>query len=138
MTLHSVFQSKREVVAEVIETEFVVGTVSDIATVGGALLFGALRVANDTDRQTEKTIDRPHPLGVTLREIFVDGDDVYALSGQRIQVGRQSRHQSLAFTGAHLGDAPSMQRHATDQLHIEVPHAEHASGGLADDGKGFR
>jgi len=60
---------------------------------------------------------------------------VYALSGQRIQVGRQGRHQSFAFTGTHLGDTPAMQRHTTDQLHVEVPHAEHASGRLADDGK---
>ena len=30
-----------------------------------------------------------------------------------------------------------MQDDAADQLHVEVPHVQHAAAGLADDGEGF-
>ena len=30
-----------------------------------------------------------------------------------------------------------VQHHAADQLHVEMPHVEHAAAGLADDGKGL-
>ena len=62
---------------------------------------------------------------------------MHTLGWQRIEVGRQGCHQGFAFTGAHLSDAPAVQRHATDQLHVEVPHAEHATRCLADDRKRF-
>ncbi len=47
-----------------------------------------------------------------------------ALAAQRIQIGRQRRHQGLAFTGAHFGNIAVVQHHAADQLHVEWPHAE--------------
>jgi len=63
---------------------------------------------------------------------------VHALAGQCIEVHRQGRHQRLAFTGAHLGDFAFVQRHAADQLDIEVTHAHHPLAGLAADGEGLR
>ena len=47
--LHAVFEPEREVVAQVVEAEFVVGAVGDVAGVRGALLGGALRVLDDAD-----------------------------------------------------------------------------------------
>ena len=38
LALHAVFEAEREVVAQVVEAEFVVGAVGDVAGVGGALL----------------------------------------------------------------------------------------------------
>ena len=57
------------------------------------------------------------------------------LPDERVQVGRQRRDQRLAFAGLHLGDAAAVQHHAADELDVEVPHAEHAAPGLADEGE---
>ena len=88
------------------------------------------------DREAEELVDAPHPLGVALGEVVVDGDDVHALAGERIEVDRQRGDQRLAFAGLHLGDLALVQHHAADQLHVEMPLAERALGGLADGGEG--
>ena len=60
-----------------------------------------------------------------------------ALAFERVQVGGERRDQRLAFAGLHLGDAAAVQHHAADELHVEVPHVQHAPAGLADDGERF-
>jgi hypothetical protein len=62
---------------------------------------------------------------------------VHALAGQRVQVDRQRGHQRLALAGAHLGDLALVQRHAADQLHVEVAHLQRALAGLAHHGEGL-
>jgi hypothetical protein len=42
----------------------------------------------DTDRQTEKAMQPPHPFRVAVGQVVVDRHDMHALAGQRIQVGR--------------------------------------------------
>ena len=77
-----------------------------------------------------------HPLGVALGEVVVDGDDVHAAAGQRIEIDRQRRDQRLALAGLHLGDAAFVQDHAADQLHVEVPLTDRPLGRLAYGGEG--
>jgi hypothetical protein len=84
----------------------------------------------------EERVDPSHPLGVAPGEIVVDGDDVDALAGQRIEIDRKRGDQRLAFAGLHLGDIAFVQHHAADQLHIEMPLAERALGRLAHGGEG--
>ena len=84
-----------------------------------------------------KRVDGPHPVRVALRQVFVDGDDVHAFAGERVEVRAERRHQRLAFAGAHLGDAAFVQRETADELHVEVAHLERAARGFADDRKGF-
>ncbi len=136
--LSAVGKPEREVVAQVVETEFVVGAVRDVARVGGALLVGSLAALDHADRQAEEAIDRAHPVRVALGQVFVDRDDVHALGGQRVQIGRQRCDQRLAFAGAHLGDLALVQHHAADQLHVEVTHAERAARRLAHRGERVR
>src|SRR6059058_4425534 len=52
-------------------------------------------------------------------------------SPQRVEIGRERRHQRLALAGAHLGDHPLVQHDAADQLHIEVAHLQRAPRRLA-------
>ncbi len=68
--------------------------------------------------------------------VVVDGDDVDALTGQRVEVDRQRRDQRLAFAGLHLGDIALVQHHAADQLHVEMALAERAFGRLAHGSEG--
>ena len=83
----------------------------------------------------EEAVEAAHPLRVAAGQVVVDGDDVDALAFERVQVGGQRGDERLAFAGLHLGDLAAVQHHAADQLHVEVPHVEHAPAGLADHGE---
>ena len=88
-------------------------------------------VHDHADGEPEEAVDLPHPLGVALGEVVVDGHDMHALAGERVEIDRERRDQRLAFAGLHLGDAAFVQDHAADQLHVEMALAERALGGLA-------
>ena len=92
----------------------------------------------------ERLVDRAHPFGVAAGQVVVDGHHVNALAprlasgasgpgcdGQRVQHHRQRRRQRLALAGLHLGDLALVQRHAADQLDVEVAHPHRALAGLA-------
>ena len=86
--------------------------------------------------QAEEAVDLAHPFGVALGEVVVDGHDVHAAAGQRVEVDGERRDQRLAFAGLHLGDLALVQDHAADELHVEVALAERALGRLAHGGEG--
>ena len=129
--LHHRLELELHVVAEVVEPEFVVGAVRDVGTVGDLpLLIGEL-VLDDPDAHPEEAVQPSHPLRVAARQVIVDSDDVDAFAFERVQVCRQRRDQRLAFAGLHLGDLAGVQHHAADQLHVEVPHVQHALASFA-------
>ena len=106
--------------------------------VGGALFFEVGDVRHDeSDREAQEPVDLAHPLGVAARQVVVDGDDVDASSLEGVQVDRQSRDESLSFTGLHLGDPAEMERHPAHQLDVEVPLADRALRGLAHHREGL-
>ena len=125
------------VVAQVVEAELVVGAVGDVGLVGG-LLLGVVHLRHDDAHgEAQEAVDPPHPFRVAAGEVVVHRDDVHALAGERVEVGRQRGDERLALAGAHLGDLALVQRQAADELHVEVAHAEHALRGLADDREGL-
>ena len=103
------------------------------ARVGDLALLVVQLVLDDADRHAEEPVEPAHPLGVAAGQVVVDGDDVDALAVERVQVGGQRGDERLAFAGLHLGDPAAVQDDAADQLHVEVPHVQHAAAGLADD-----
>ena len=92
---------------------------------------------DDADGHAEEAVDPAHPLRVAAGEVVVDGDDVDALAVEGVEVGGQRGDQRLAFAGLHLGDLAAVEDDAADELHVEVPHVQHAASGLADDGEGL-
>ena len=92
-------------------------------------------VHDHADRQPEEFVDLPHPLGVAFGEIVVDGDDMNAAAGQRVEIDRERGDQRLAFAGLHLGDPALVQHHAADELDVEMALAERALAGLAHGGE---
>ncbi len=92
---------------------------------------------DDANGQPEELVDLAHPLRIALGQIVIDRDDVDAVTGERVQVARQSRHQRLSFAGAHLGDLALMQDHAADHLHVEVTHFDGTPARLADNREGL-
>ena len=123
--LHHALLADHHVVAQVVEAEFVVGTVNDVAGVIGTPLLRRYRVYDEAHGITEKCVKLSHPLRVSLGQIVVDGDDVHALTGERVETHRQRGDQRFTFARLHLGDAPLMEYDAADDLYIEVPHTEH-------------
>ena len=104
----------------------------------GDLAFLVVQVVlDDADRHPEEAVDAAHPLRVAARQVVVDRDDVDALAFERVEVRRQRRDERLAFAGLHLGDLAAVEDDAADELHVEVPHVQHAAAGFPHDGEGF-
>ena len=133
--LHHVLEPVLHVVAQIVEAELVVGAVGDVALVFLLALLVVEAVDDDADRQPEEFVDLAHPFGVALGQVIVDGDDVDAAAGERVEIDRQRRDQRLAFAGLHLGNLAVVQHHAADHLHVEMALAERALGGLAHGGE---
>ena len=121
----------------VIKTELVVGTVGDIGLVRLALVVVVHGAQHHTDAEAEKIINLPHPFGIALGEVIIDGHDVHALAADGVEVGRQGCDQGLTFTGTHFGDLVIMQNHAADQLHVIMTHAQRAYRRLSTNRKCF-
>ena len=85
----------------------------------------------------EKTVELAHPLRVALGQVIVDGDDVHAAPAERVEINRKRRDQRFAFAGFHFSNLALVQNHATDHLHIEMAHVEHAAASFAHHGKSF-
>ncbi len=125
------------IVAQIIETELVVRTVGDIGRIGRTPFLGREPVDDHADRKPEKAVDPAHPLGVTPREVVVDGNDMDAAPGQGIEVHRQGRDQRLALAGLHLGDAAVVEHHGAHQLNVEGTQPEGAFARLLHDREGL-
>ena len=135
--LDLLLQRRGHVVAQVVEAELGVRAVGDVGRVGDLLVLVLLVVLQDAPGDPERVVDRAHPLGVAAGEVVVDGHDVDALAGERVEDHRERRRERLALAGLHLGDVAAVDRHAADQLHVEVAHAHRALAGLAHDREGL-
>ena len=126
-------QGEGHVVAQVVESELVVGPVDDVRPVRLALLDRGLSRHHDPHRHAEEPVDLAHPVGVAPREVVVDGDDVDAVPAEGVEAGGERRHEGLPLPGPHLRDAPLVEHQAADELHVEVAHLERAPSRLAHD-----
>ena len=64
----------------------------------------------------------PHPRSVASGEVVVHRDKLHVLSGERIQVERQSGNKRLSLTRLHLGNLALMKHDAADELTVEGNH----------------
>ena len=135
--MHHVLEPELHVVAQVVEAELVVGAVGDVGQIGLLALHVVEVVDDAVDGEAEKAIDLAHPFGVAAGEIVVDGDDVHAIAGQRVEIDGKGRDQGLAFAGLHLGDHAAMEHDPAHQLHVEMALAQGALGGFAHGGEGL-
>ncbi len=134
--LDHILQPILHIVAQVVEAEFVVSAVGDVARVGFLALAIIHAVHDDASRKAEEVVDLTHPLGVAFGEIVVDGDNVNTEARQRVEIDRQRGDQRFAFAGFHFGDFAFVQDHAADQLHIEMALPDGALRRFAHRGEG--
>ena len=125
--LDLVVDRARQVVAQVIEAELVVGAVDDVPGIDLLAQRRSHLALDRAHRHTQQAQRRRIPRGVARGEVVVDGDDVHALVGQRVEVAGQRSDQGLALAGLHLGDPALVQDRRAQHLHIVCAHAE---GGL--------
>ncbi len=75
------------VVAQIVETELVVGAIGDVGIIG-CLALGIVEPVDDHPRgQAQKAVEPAHPFTVAARQIVVDGDDMDALVFKRVEIG---------------------------------------------------
>ena len=123
--LDLVFESHLHVVAKIIETQFVVRSVGNVASV---LLFSLFadrgHVGLDRpDRQAQRFVNRGHPVAVALDEVVVDGDHVDLQAQQDVDVTRQRCDEGFAFAGCHFRDFSFVQDSSADHLDVKMPMA---------------
>ena len=134
--LHHLRHVVFHIVAQIVEAELVIGAIGDVGGVGLPPLLIVEAVDDDADAHAEEAVDLAHPLGVAAGEVVVDGDDVNALAGERVEIGGEGGDQRLAFAGAHFRDRALVQHEAADQLHVEMALLEGALGRFAHGGEG--
>ena len=123
LTLHEVLRADSHVVAQVVEAEFVVRAEGDVREVSLAALVGIGLVLVDTvHRETVKHVERPHPFGVTLGEVVVDGDHMHAFAGEGIEKDGERSDECLTLASGHLGNLALMEHDAAKELHVVVDH----------------
>ena len=137
VALDLVLDARLHVVAQVVEAEFVVRAVDDVAAVDGVALVRRHGALDRAEGEPHVLVDRAHPVRVTARQVVVHRDQVHRLSGERVQVERQRRHQRLALARRHLGDRSLVKHNAADQLHVEGAHPKRPHRGLAHQGIGL-
>ncbi len=134
--LDHVLQPVLHVVAQIVEAVLVVGAVGDVAGIGSFTLLVVEAMDDHAGGQPEERVDFSHPGRVAAGEVVVDGDDMHALAGQRVEVDCERCNQRLAFAGLHLGNIALMQHHAADQLDVKMPLTEGTLGSFADGREG--
>ena len=133
--LRHVFQPEFHVVAQIVESQFVICRVGDICRIG-LLARIVVEVGDDhTGRQTEEAIDLPHPLRITPGKVVIDGDDMHAAACQGVQIDRHRRDEGLTLTGFHLSDLAPVKHDAANQLHIERTQANRTFCSLTNRGE---
>ena len=130
-------ETPRHVVAKIVEAQFVVGTVCDVALVGLPLAHHVLVGHDDSRCQPQIFVHRSHPGGVSGCQVLVDRDDVDPLSGKGVQVGGGDAGEGLSLAGLHLEDVSLVEHDRTHYLDIEVALAEDPPAGLACHGEGL-
>ena len=132
--LHLVFFIESHIVTQIVKAELIIGTVGDIAIIRILLLRTVLIVDHKTGGQTEEFVNTAHLLAAQPCQIFVDGNDVYTLTGKRIQIRRQGSHQGFTFTGFHLCHTSLMQKNTTEHLHVKGALTQHTVCRLTNEG----
>src|SRR5918998_2255660 len=131
LALHELLGRGGDVIAQVVEAELGVGAVGEVRAVGLLALGEPHRLLDEAYLQAQKLVDLAHPTRVAPRQVVVDGDDVDALTGERVEVDGHGRGERLALACLHLGDLALVQGDPAHHLNVEGAHPQGAPGGLA-------
>ena len=137
-SLHELLGIELHVVAQIVKTKFVIGSVGDIGVIGFLALFIGQTGNNHATGQAKEVIQLSHPSRVTLGQIVVDRNDMHALAFKGIEHNRQCGNKCLTFTGLHFGNLALVQSHGSKELHIIMSHAKDTTTCLPHQRKNLR
>ena len=129
--LDDAVEADGHVVAQVVEAELRVRPVGDVGVVGSLALCERHHVLDEGDGHAEALEDAAVPLRVALRQVVVDGDQVHAGVGERVQVEGETGDERLALARLHLRDVALVEDDAAHQLDVEHPLVGIAQARLA-------
>src|SRR5262249_28535339 len=95
-------------------------------------------VLEDADTETQPRQHTAVPLGVTLGQVVVYGNEVSPPTLEGIQVQGQRCDQRLAFACRHFRDLALMEHGGAQDLYVECPLPYEAADALPHDGERFR
>ena len=123
LALYKVLGLHGHVVAQVVETEFVVGSEGDVSIICRAAFctVGTVLV-NAVHAQAVELVEGAHPFRVALGKIVVDGHHMYAAACQCTEEYGACGHKCLSFTRCHLGNLSLCEHHAAEELYVVVNH----------------
>src|SRR5258705_2101071 len=108
-TLNAGGEIKLHVVAQIVEAEFVIGTVGYVGCISCLALEVVHVVLDTTNFETEEAMDLTHPLRVARGKIIIHRDYVYAAAScESVKVGRQGGDECFALARSHLSDLALM------------------------------
>ena len=122
---------RTRLIAQVIEARLLRRHVGHVGAIGLLPVRARHALLHERHGEPEPLIDRRHPLGVAPRQVVVEGEDVDAAAGERVERRRHHRRQRLALAGLHLDDRALVHGQGGDDLHVEGPHAEEVARQLA-------
>ena len=123
LALYKVFRADSHIITQIVETEFIVRSESDVCQISlAACVRVGLVTVDAVHAESVEHIKRSHPFGVTFSQIVVHGYYMYAVSGQGIQEYGKRSYKSLTFTGRHFGNFPFVQYYTAKQLYVVVNH----------------
>ena len=76
------------------------------------------------DAHAEEVVDGAHPLWVAPGQVVVDGHDVDAAAGERVEHRGECRDERLALAGLHLGDLSLVEHDAAHDLDVVLAHPQ--------------
>ena len=114
------------IITQVIKSELIVRSVSNIAVICRLLFFTRLPLQDKTRSKTKEFVNTPHFLASDSGKVIIDRDDMNALTLKRVQIRRHYRNKCLALAGLHFRDSSLMKQDSAKDLHIERSLAEHA------------
>ena len=107
-SLNHVRESHFEVISQIVETELVVCTVSNVAVISGAFLVVRHIVNVHADGQPQKSVNLTHPFRVTFCKIIVDRNDMHSLFAERVEVSGKRCHKGFTFACFQLRNSALM------------------------------
>ena len=119
-----VLVAQLHVVAQVVESKFVVRAVGDIAFVCIAASCIVHVGDYDSNGEAKEVVDWTHPLCVALCKVVVDCDNVHAFAFKGIEIGGRHACERLSFSCLHFKDLALVQDYGSHYLDVVVALAK--------------
>src|SRR5674476_516383 len=121
LALNKVCRTYRHIVAQVIETKFIVRTECNIRFISFTPFCRiGLMLVYTIDRYTMELVNRTHPFGVTFRQVVIYRYQMNSTSGKCVQKYRKRCNKCFSFTCTHFRNLTTVKYNTPDKLYIIV------------------